>query len=677
MTTRRTFIKVGMASGASAYVVTKGWSWAVSELSGGSLTPDEIPKFVTPLVIPPAMPQTASDASTDYYAIAVRQFRQQILPTVFPQTTVWGYGSLTGPGTFSYPAHTIEATANRQIRATWVNQLVDARGKYLPHLLPIDQTLHWANPPGGLAQRDQPGRDPEPYRGPVPIVTHVHGGHSPDESDGYPEAWYLPAATNIPAGYAQTGRWFDHYRSKFSAAWGGEWEPGSATFVYLNDQRATALWYHDHALGLTRVNVYAGPVGFYLIRGGPDDLPAGQLPGPAPAVGDSPGTQYYEIPLVIQDRSFDDDGSLFYPDNRAFFENLKPSNLKIPFVPDPGCTGPSDVPPIWNPEFFGNTIVVNGRTWPYLTVEQRRYRFRVLNGCNTRFLILKLSRDGLPFWQIGADGGFLPAPVSLERLLIAPGERADIIVDFANVPVGTEIVLQNLGPDEPFTGGDPGRDFESADPVTTGQVMQFRVVAAQSPDPSVAPHALVLPVAARLPEATFTRQLSVNELESQTVHVSTHMGHGHRAHQPSKVSLSCRGGQGVAFGPTLALLGTLTSEGLGNPQHWMNEVSENPAVDAIEIWEIHNFTDDAHPLHIHHVQFEIVERVDKSGVSRGPEVWETGTKDTMISYPGEIIRIKARFDRAGQYVWHCHILEHEDNEMMRPYAVGPLQNPEM
>ena len=119
--------------------------------------------------------------------------------------------------------------------------------------------------------------------------------------------------------------------------------------------------------------------------------------------------------------------------------------------------------PIWNPEFFGNTIVVNGRTWPYLTVEQRRYRFRLLNGCNTRFLILKLSRDGLPFWQIGADGGFLPAPVNLDRLLIAPGERADVIVDFTDVPVGTEIVLQNLGPDEPFGGGEPGRDFESAE----------------------------------------------------------------------------------------------------------------------------------------------------------------------------------------------------------------------
>ena len=676
MTTRRTFIKVGVAAGAGAYVVTKGlWSEVFSQVPGGSLAPDEIPKFVSALVIPPMMPQAASDATTDYYTIAVRQFRQQILPLSFPATAVWGYGSVNRPDTFHFPAYTIEATAHRQVRATWWNQLVDGRGRFLPHLLPVDQTLHWANPSGGAAERDMPGHDPSAYRGPVPIVTHLHGGHSPDESDGYPEAWYLPTATDIPTGYAKTGRWYEFYRSKFSAAWGGEWAPGSATSVYLNDQRATSLWYHDHALGLTRVNVYAGPAGFYLIRGGPDDLPAGQLPGPAPGAGDPPGTRYYEIPLVIQDRSFNDDGSLFYPDNRAFFEALKASNLKIPFIPEASCGGPSDVAPIWNPEFFANTIVVNGRTWPYLNVEKRRYRFRLLNGCNTRFLILTLSRDGLPFWQIGADGGFLPAPVELSRLLLAPGERADVIIDFTNLPVGAEIVLQNLGPDEPFGGGEPGRDFVSADPVTTGQVMQFRVVPAQAPDRSLPPQSLVLPSATRLPDATFTRRLSVNELESKTVFVTTHMGHGRKANQPKKVSLKCQDGQGVAFGPTQALLGTLTPDGEASPMHWMHELTENPAVDSVEIWEIHNLTEDAHPLHIHHVQFEIVERVDENGVSRGPEPWETGTKDTMIVYPKEFIRIKARFDRAGQYVWHCHILEHEDNEMMRPYAVGPVQKP--
>jgi bilirubin oxidase len=153
-----------------------------------------------------------------------------------------------------------------------------------------------------------------------------------------------------------------------------DWEPGTAVFQYPNQQRPTALWYHDHVLGMTRLNVYAGPAGFYLLRGGNQDLPAGVLPGPAPALNDAPGTKHYEIPLAIQDRTFNTDGSLFYPDNRAFFEGLPKEDLQIPFHPDPACDGEtSDVAPIWNPEFFGNTILVNGRTWPYLEVEQRRY----------------------------------------------------------------------------------------------------------------------------------------------------------------------------------------------------------------------------------------------------------------------------------------------------------------
>ena len=192
------------------------------------------------------------------------------------------------------------------------------------------------------------------------------------------------------------------------------------------------MWYHDHTLGMTRANVYAGPAGFYLLRGGPGDAVQGTLPGPAPALGDPPGLDYFEIPIAIQDRSFTEDGALFYPDNRAFFEGLDPSQLQIPFMPDRACDGPSDVAPIWNPEFFGNAIVVNGATWPSLDVQQRRYRFRFLNGCNSRFLILRMS-NGLPFWQIGNEGGFLPAPVELPELLLGPAERADVIVDFTNV----------------------------------------------------------------------------------------------------------------------------------------------------------------------------------------------------------------------------------------------------
>jgi bilirubin oxidase len=468
---------------------------------------------------------------------------------------------------------------------------------------------------------------------------------------------------------------YQEFRALAQAELGQAWTPGSAVFQYDNDQRAATMWYHDHTLGMTRVNVYAGPAGFYLLRGGPDDAVGGTLPGPAPALGDAPGREYFEIPIAIQDRSFTEEGELFYPDNRAFFEGLDPSQLQIPFWGDPACGGASDVPPIWNPEFFGNAIVVNGRTWPKLEVQRRRYRFRLLNGCNSRFLILRLE-NGLPFWQIGNDGGFLPQPVMLSEVLLGPAERADVIVDFASVPAGTPVHMLNVAPDEPFGGGVPGVDFPMSDAATTGLVMQFRVVASRSRDLSTPPEALVLPGMARLGNASVTRKVSLNEAESQTVLVDAHPGHGHRAHQPRKLKLACNAANGVPFGPTMAALGTVGAGGEGTPLRWMDEITENPAPGATEIWEIHNFTEDAHPIHIHLAQFEIVERQDAAGIVRGPEAWETGSKDTVIAYPGEITRLKATFDRAGQYVWHCHILEHEDNEMMRPYSVGPVQDPQ-
>jgi len=321
------------------------------------------------------------------------------------------------------------------------------------------------------------------------------------------------------------------------------------------------------------------------------------------------------------------------------------------------CGGPSDVSPIWNPEFFGNTIVVNGRTWPFLEVEQRRYRFRFLNGSDSRFLILKMS-NGLPFWQIGSEGGFLPAPVQLCDLLIGPAERADIIVDFTGVPVGAEIILLNLGPDEPFGGGIPGIDFPPADPATTGQVMQFRVVPATSVDTSTPPHLLVLPPISPLGPVDNTRRLSLNEEESATVFVREEDGN---------IVLDCEAG--VPFGPIAALLGTVAPDGTPVPSLWSDPITENPAADTTEIWEIHNFTVDAHPIHVHLVQFKVVNRQPFGGPIRPPETWETGFKDTVIAYPGEITRIKAKFDLKGRFVWHCHILEHEDNEMMRPYEI--------
>lgn len=635
---------------------------ALAQIPGGTLAPGDVDKFMLPLVKPPAMPGDFKKKK-DKYKIAVRQFTQRILSPPHPMTRVWSYGSVDHPGTvaeggtFNYPAFTVEASWDKTTQVLWRNELVDAMGNFLPHLLPVDQTLHWANPPGGIAGRDMRGFDPAPYMGPVPIVTHVHGAHTAEDSDGYPEAWYLPNAKNIPAGYATTGTFFDYFNAKY----GHGWVPGTVSFKYPNDQPATTLWYHDHTLGMTRANVYAGPAGFWLIRGGPNDLDLGYV---APGVGDDPLGEYTEIPIVIQDRSFNDDGSLFYPDNRAFFEglNVPPTvpYLDIPFIPDIACDGlPSDVSPIWNPEFFGNMMVVNGFTWPYLEVEQRRYRFRFLNGCNSRFLILKTD-NGMPFYQIGAEQGFLPETVQLNQLLMGPAERADVIMDFTNIPVGTEIILLNLGPDEPFGGGMPDEDFDRADPASTGQVMQFRVKAATSPDTSILPTAL--PAAALPGPADVTRGVSLNEEESASVRVSEDAS--------GNIVLDCATGE--VFAPTAALLGTVNPDGTGNPLRWMDLITENPALGATETWELRNFTVDAHPIHIHQVHFEVVNREDGAGNVRGPEAWETGYKDTVIAYPGEITRVKALYDLPGFYVWHCHIVEHEDNEMMRPFHVGPI-----
>jgi len=511
----------------------------------------------------------------------------------------------------------------------------------------------------------------------------VHGAHVQPDSDGYPEAWYLPAANDIPSGFATRG-------SKFDQIPGAPLVDGAALFQYSNDQRSATLWYHDHSLGMSRANVYAGPVGFFMIRDVKDLRLS--LPGPAPRPGHDPNNPkarklIREIPIVIQDKAFDVDSNgntkLFYPDNRAFFEGLQFSThpeqfpgagqLVIPFIPTPG----SEISPIWNPEFFGNTMVVNGKTWPFLNVEQSRYRLRFLNASDSRFLILK-NDNNLPFWQIGADGGFLPSPVQLDTLLIAPAERADVIVDFSDVPVGTEITVLNLGPDEPFGGGVPGVDFESADPATTGKVMKFIVGNKTIPDFSKPAAKLRLPELPRLGAADNVRRLSLNEDMSMLVCVEQNGG--------NIVQASCAPDMSNAFGPTSARLGILDADGNPVPKSWMEAISENPKQGDTEIWEIYNFTADAHPIHIHLVQFEVINRQDLAtdaegistppavlvGTPRPPEAWETGTKDTVIVYPGTVTRVKAKYDIAGLYVWHCHILSHEDNEMMRPYYVGTM-----
>jgi FtsP/CotA-like multicopper oxidase with cupredoxin domain len=405
---------------------------------------------------------------------------------------------------------------------------------------------------------------------------------------------------------------------------------------------------------MTRVNVYAGMAGFWLIRDDTED--SLNLPGPAPVLDDAPDTRYYEVPVVIQDRSFNEDGSLFYPASREFFDGYSG-----PYIPE------SMVSPIWNPEFFGDTIVVNGRTWPYLEVEPRLYRFRLLNGTNARFLILKADTP-LDFHVIGIDGGLLPdQPIVLDQLLMAPGERMDVIVDFSSFEPGDEIILLNQGPDEPF-GGLPVETL--ANPETTGQIMQFRVVEATDAGSS-GEIPVTLPAIDRLTTDLPIRSITLNEEMS------------HAENMEDAV-------------PVEALLGT-DAEG---PLEWHSPITENPMVNDVELWQFVNLTGDAHPLHLHMVMFQVVERIpfdadayaeaqgtylsgDRAGTPPNPldfatgdpilpNSWESGWKDTVIANPGQITRIIARFDLEGLYVLHCHILEHEDNEMMRPYYVGEM-----
>ena len=734
------------------------------------LDPLEIPKYVQPLVIPPVMPKSNGDPKANYN-IAVRQFRQQILPGGvwgenygYPATKVWSYGDAADPydlnytapqpisagTTFNYPAMTIEAKLNQLTRIRWINELyVPGTKQYLPHLLPVDRTLHWANPellpcrdtgtPHTDCRPDESNGDLllDPYQGPVPIVTHVHGAHVNPESDGYPEAWWLPDAVGI-SDFAKRGSIFDQFDRTNTA-------PGSAIFGYYNTQRAATLWYHDHTLGMTRLNVYAGPAGFYLLRdagiaSGEPDLVSGTLPGPAPAPGEDPNfiptdrSKIREIPIAIQGRTFNPDGSLFFPDNRAFFHQLNPEGgtsptLDIPFYPEEAVNGPSDVAPIWNPEFFGNAVVVNGTTWPVLNVAPAKYRLRLLNGCNARFVILKMvssatlanyladfDQDGiitsqavsdLPFYQIGAEGGLLPGSPDENSagLLIGPAERADVIVDFSGLNPGDVFYIINEGPDDPYGGGVPTVDFDPANPHTTGQIMKFVVdgsLFGASPTDATAsdPASLMFADVAELTPVDNSRQVSLNERESETVFVSDDADGGVDFDPDSD----------VPFGPTDALVGTVavdlgTGGYVGVPLHWTDmsgesdivkiftrsdgtavevPLTETPKINDIEEWEIFNFTGDAHPIHLHLVNFQVVNRetltpavpgesepVFLSGEVRGPETWETGWKDTVIALPGEVTRIRAQFDIAGLYVWHCHIIDHEDNEMMRPFGVVP------
>ncbi|WP_243040490.1 multicopper oxidase family protein [Dyella sedimenti] len=493
------------------------------------VNPVTLARFVDPLPIPPVAKPAGQRAhpaypgkSLPYYRMAMRAFRAP-LHRDLPPTPLWGYEGM-------FPGPTLVATSGQPLLVEWINALPEH------HFLPIDHHVHGA-------ERDQPS---------VRTVTHVHGARAPAASDGYPEAWFVP------------GR--------------------SALYHYPNGQDAATLWYHDHAMGITRLNIYAGLIGAYLVRDEAEQalgLPSGDR----------------DLPLVLCDRLIGRDGQLYYP-----------------VSDDPQAP--------WVSECHGNAILCNGKLYPYLEVEPRRYRLRLLNAANTRFYELSLS-SGQPLVQVASDQGLLAAPLPRQRVTLYPAERAEVVVDFAGMD-GKRVQLRQQ----------------------SEAIMEFRVRDRGRRDTGALPAAL-RPVE-RLDPAGAVRErvLALGERDDA-------------------------GGN-----PMMMMLGG---------RHWSAPVTEDPRQGSVEIWSMVNLTGDAHPMHLHLVRFQVLDRrpfdlfawnatraLKYTGPAQPPPPEEMGWKDTVRADPGMVTRIIARFEgEPGRYVWHCHLLEHEDNEMMRPFLLRP------
>lgn len=618
---RRTFVKMaGATVGAFAFggvtgLIRSAKAQLIPDLPGiidplftaPVADPAAIPQFINPLPVIKDLGLRIDATDPDVtHTVAMAPTTQSLLGTGLPDTPVWGY-SVDG-GQATYPGATFIAESEAPVNVQWVNNL---GFDYLlkqgadPGKDVVDTTLHWAfgKVPGTFAADG------------IPAVAHLHGGHSDPEYDGLPEQWFT-----------QTGLTGDHYVTD--------------SYEYDNSQEAATLWYHDHALGITRQNVYAGLAGFYLLR---DDNELALINSEAIPGGD------YEIEMVIQDRMFYPDGRLAYPD--AAMAGVQPSA---------------------QPEFFGQVILVNGKAWPVLSVEPRQYRLRMLNGSDSRFYNLWITGPG--FLVIGNDTGLLNAPVPVNQLTIGPGERYDVVVDFSRF-ASTRIIMRNNAR-VPFPKG------ATVNPRLDGRIMAFNV----------------LPVATGPgPIAPLTRTTNLRPLSGPLP-------------VPSPAGLPVRKLMLFEatdhFGRLQPLLGTIGGNFIGTPAGtndpdgtllWDDTITEDPELNATEVWEVFNATVDAHPIHLHLVHFQILDRQKFSadvipkenpnshiGITQGgkltnirlrgkpkpPEAYEAGLKDTAIMYPGEVTRIIARFDKPGRYVWHCHILSHEDHEMMRPYRIG-------
>ncbi|MTI32935.1 multicopper oxidase family protein [Xanthovirga aplysinae] len=582
-------------------------------------------KFVNPLPIP----QRISTQRGAHYKIPIKEglfwlgLRNKNGDSL--KTKMWGFeynGSIHSPGP------TFLTMKDHPINIKWSNQLT-----FKPHFLPVDYSLHTPKLKDSTS---------------LPIVIHLHGGHTEAESDGYPESWYTQ-------NYREVGPTFI-----------------KKDYSYDNSQEATTLWYHDHTVGMTRLNVYAGLYGFYLIS----DENEKKLLEEKIIPPESKTTE-----IIINDANFTEKGELYYPGRHG--QPLNPymtTEIKENW-PDPTHFA----------AFFGTFIMANNMCWPKMEVEPAMYRFRLLNGSTSRTYILEFENQ-MPIYQIGSDGGFLNNPLKLKQLILVPAERADIIIDFSTHE-GEKIILKNLGPDLHFRGFVDPKDPKNstkliynkdenrritdgfggfapiADPKSTGLVMRFDVTEqADSPDK--------------------TEKINFNS--NTKLRPTLELLDPKQAVKTRKLVLFKLADD---LGRTLAMLGTLKDGSL----FFKDSITEVIEKNTIEIWEIYNTTISSHPVHLHQIQFQILDRqvfevdltfhdqkllytdrtfkgailnfkkfVDKPIL---PQANEKGRKDTALVFSGQLIRLIVRFDLPGKYVWHCHILAHEDYDMMRPLMV--------
>lgn len=685
MYTRRKFLKDGAIAGAATFVPLKGMMGQAFAFSQSQ----NLTKFIQPLRgvggagIPMAKPDAVRQSwwqpGVTHYTLDITQLEDQLHPDLPNPTRMRGYGQ-GGPANHRHLGGIIAAKRDTPVQITFRNQLAGS------HVVAMDTTI--------------PGADLGPNR----VSPHLHGGLVPWTSDGGPESWWDPAG-NVGKSFAGIT---NPIRNPSAA-------PNEQEFYYPNNQGARLQWYHDHAIGTTRVNAYAGLASAYVIYDDYETILLGSSPYNLPGPLDRRTTY-----LVFEDKTFVSPNiAVTDPDWLRLVPESKPGHLWYAHAYDPKrwAVGPPPALPLPNPsvvpEFFGDTILVNGMAYPTLTVEPRQYRWRMLNASNARFFNPRLvyaqgtsgvaateprpAAAGPAFVQIGTEGGFLPAPTMVNGpkqplLLVAPGERTDLIVDFRAVPVGSVLILYSDAP-APFPMGDARNDYCPGNRSTpssipgsgpnTRTMLQIKVGPRVGPaDPGITlPAALANPgdlpfhvpqkpgIPTPVPAGVRVRRLTLNEGFD-------------------------------AYGRLIQRLGTDVPTGGARSNPMFGQPYDAAPTEAIaagtkEVWEIVNLTGDTHPVHFHLVNVQVLSRQafcvsqyvggvpNYQGPPIAPDLNELGWKETVRMNPGEVTRVLMRFDlpavgfkvpasaRTGgnEYVWHCHILEHEEHDMMRPLVI--------